>query len=640
MRKFNFRLIPTFFSSIRWIVLTIPVLILFPNLHLVSQNPGNTGRNFNSGTSKAGADLGETSDSTLYHYVFTDNIYQKNDISDSMADISFLHRTAILATENDYVNTGNLGSSSYPLRYRPEVNTGFNSGFNQYSLYNLSLDKFKFYEQNRPIADVYFSQLGNQENILVGANFSRNFSDGISVSLNYHRISQKGFYNSQDTKATTFGIGLRYQSVRAKYNAFLIFIHNANEEAHTGGILNMDDLNAQFKKDIPVILKEATTRNQENNIAFIQYYRLNKTKNKIWNIYVKNDIKYSPSYYKYADININDNNDSTFYIGIPVERRGLRRFLSVDQFTESIFINGERSKGIQGRIGLIYDLFNISNNPLNKRRSDLTAVFNGKIPFLKKLEIQTNARVGLLANAGTFDLNGQLKVLISKNVSLSGSISFFRSENSNKSKQLVLNEEVIYDTSFVSPVGSVINAELQIPGIRFSAGITQSLVNNPIYWDISGLPKQFNGLYSSTELRVKQNIKMGPIQLDNQAHFQILNSDIYPIPRFYSTHQIYYSGNWFKKVMDVKIGLDSRLITSYNGPAYQPLYGEFFQSQTDLPFFPAANLFFLARVSAFRAMFMMENFMQYFRKDHNFDVINHPQFDPTFRFKFQWLLKD
>jgi Putative porin len=93
-------------------------------------------------------------------------------------------------------------------------------------------------------------------------------------------------------------------------------------------------------------------------------------------------------------------------------------------------------------------------------------------------------------------------------------------------------------------------------------------------------------------------------------------------------------------VMDVNIGIDARFIADYDGPTFQPLFGEFSQSNTTLPFFPAANFYLLARVSSFRVMVVMENFTQYFRDDYNFDVINHPQFDPKLRFGIQWLLKD
>jgi len=617
------------------------LLLNFILLSFISQaqRPTNFGQGSNSPT-PVSDEVIDGPDSTVYEYLLTDNIFEKYTLKDSLANTKFLHRNTMQLSGHEIINTGNFGSATFPLIYSPKISTGFNTGYNQYKTYQLNLENFRFFEQNRPIADLYFSQLGNQENINVGANFSRNFSDGLSVSLNYNRISQKGFYNGQDTKSTAFGFGLRYKSPGEKYNAFLIFMHNANEEGHIGGIIDPEDLNDQFKKDIPVILNEASTRQQERNLSFIQYYKLNSTTNKTWRIYLKNEFKYIPSYFRFSDVKINNKNDSTFYGGIPIDPRGIRRYLDITQLSNGFYINGERIKGVQGRLGLILDHYTINNIPTDSKRTDVTATFDGKIPFYKSLLLETNAKLGLLKNLGNFDLKGKLNLNISKIATLQGNIRLFRSEPAYNSTQLNINEIIVLDTSFVKPVGTIFNAEISVPNIKFSAGITQSLITNPVYWNNQSQPVQYDGLFTATYIRLAQNVKAGPFHLDNQLHFQILNPKIYPTPSLYSTHQLYYAGTWFNKVMDVNIGIDTRLIADYDGPLFQPLYGEFILSTTTLPFFPAANFYLLSRVSSFRVMIIMENFGQYFRKDYNFDVLNHPQFDPKLRFGIQWLLKD
>jgi len=605
-----------------------------------AQRPTDFGKGIKNLSDQETKDVKDGPDSTVYEFVLTNNIYEKYIVDDSLADLRFLHTKLRQSDGSEQINTGNFGSASMSLIYRPEINSGFNIGLRQYNVYKTTLENFRFFEQNRPISDLYFSQLGNQENINVQANFSRNFSDGLSVSLNYNRISQKGFYNGQDTKSTSFGFGLRYKNAGNNYNAFLIFLNNANEEGHIGGIIDEENLKEEFKKDIPVILKEATTRQQERSIAFIQYYHLNSNSNKTWRLYLKNDFKYMPSYYKFSDVSINDNNDSIFYHELPVENRGIRRYVSANQLSNGFYVNGEKINGIKGRLGIIIDYFNISNLPIKIIRSDITATFEGQIPITKKLLLETGAKLGLLKNIGNFDFNGKVNIGISKIATLSGKVRLFRSEPSYNSLHLVMNENIVIDTTFSKPLGTIFQADVNIPALKFSAGISQSLITNPIYWDIESNPSQKNGIFTATYLRVKQNLRLGHFHLDNQVHIQILNEKLYPVPPIYSTHQLYYSGKWFKKEMDVNTGLDIRLISDYNGPAYHPLYGEFHQSNIVLPFFPAANLYFLARISSFRALIVMENFGQYFRNETNFDVVNHPQFDPKLRFGIQWLLKD
>ncbi len=619
-------------------------MVLWPKYTHAQRPPTNFGQGTGNTSNPGQQNQNEQDtgpDSTIYKYVLVNNIYEKSDITDSLADISFLHRHSLYRNQQQHISTGNYGAATQSLIYTPEINTGFFSGYNQYSFYQASLNTFRFYEQNRPLADVYFSQLGGQDNLNVGSSFSRNFADGLSVSLNYNRISQKGFYNGQDTKSTSFGIGLRYQSPKDKYNSFLVFIHNANEEAHIGGIRDVNQLQEPFKKNIAVILSEASTRQQERSIAWVQYYKLNSASSKTWRLYLKNDMTYQPSYYRYSDVNVPDSINTQFYRLKTSDTRGIRRYVIQDQYSNGIYINGERIKGVQGRLGLIYDYFHIKEGiSTSQSRSDLTAAFDGKVPILKSLLMETKVRLGLLKNIGNFDISGNVSLKLSEIATLNGGAQLFRSEPSFNTTHLNVNDLQLLDTSYVNPIGTVLKFDIRIPKIKFTVGVMQSVVNKPIYWDTSGHSSQFNDVFTASLLYVSQKIKVGHFHLDNKVYLQVQNNKIYPLPSLFSAHQLYYTGRWFAKVMDVNIGLDARFIADYKGPAYQPLYGEFYQSNTSLPFFPAANLFFMARVSSFRFWAVMENFSQYYKTETNFDVTGHPQFDPKLRFGIQWLLKD
>jgi hypothetical protein len=579
-------------------------------------------------------------DSTVYQYVLTDNIYKKTSIEDTLADIAFMRNNMRHTQLSEYIQTGNFGSAVSSLIYKPKVNSGFVSGYDQYHIYHVKLNNFRFFEQNRPISDVYFSQIGSQENINVRANFSRNFRSGLSISLNYMRISQKGFYTGQNLKNTAFGIGMRYKSASDKYNVFLVFMHNANEEAHIGGIVNPNDLTLKFKKDIAVILSQSDSRQQEREMALIQYYKLTESKKSGFKLYLKNDILYKPSYFKFSDVSISDANDTLFYKGITLDKRGLRRYTDVDQVSNAFFINGEKEAGVKGRLGLTADFFTIKDGLDPIKRLDLTGSFDGVLPIFGSLQLLTKARLGLGKNIGNFDVSGTIDLKVKNIGTLDGFVRFYRSENPYNTSRLIINDIKELDTTFVHPVGTELGGEMFIKKLNLKVGLSQNVVNSPVYWNDEGRPSQYEGVFTASHLIIEQKLKVGKFHFDNQAHLQVFNQNLYALPGFYSSHQLYYAGTWFKKALDVHIGIDARLINAYNGPSFQPLYGAFHSSNSELPFFPASNVFLLARVSAFRAMLMMENFSQYFRSDTNFDVIGHPQFDPKFRFGFQWLLKD
>ena len=629
-------------AGLFWVVTIFTLFSTFETSYAQNRptyGQGGSSSSYPKGSTLPNNDLIEL-DTTIYEYFLLENIYQKINTRDTSADITFLHRDPIYKNGQEYFNLGNSGSAAAPLLYTPHINTGFHPGYNQYDVYAIKSHNFKFYEQNRPMADLYFSQLANQENITVGAQFSRNFKNGLSLSLNYGRISQQGFYTSQSNRSTNFGFGLRYKSKDSRYNGFLLFFQNANNEFNNGGIQDTADLSTNFPISIPVNLGSAFTRQQEKEISFVQYYKLNKDQKSPWNVYLRNDLTYNPSYYKFSDVSVDDSTDLVFYKELAIDSRGIRRYLDINHFKNAFYINGERTAGIQGRAGLSLDYYRLDNNGINSSRTDATLLFDGSIPILKGLSLQTNAKLGLLRNVGNFDIKGKLDIRISKIASFNGGVRLFSSEQSLNSQVLVLNDSLMFSNAFSKSVGSILFANIDIPSIRFQAGLVQSVVNNPVYWDTLALPTQKIGVLSTTYFRLQQNVKVGKFHLDNQAHLQLFSDKLYPLPTFYSTHQVYYQGTLFKKVMDINIGLDFRLVSEFKGAAYQPVYGSFYQTETSLPFFPATNFYLIAKVSSFRALFIMENFGRYLTKDYNLDAVNYPQAEPKLRFVFNWVLKD
>lgn len=618
------------------------IIVLLLPFCLSAQRPPNFNPGFGSGppTTPQTTNQDTGPDSTIYDFIYLNDIFKKYKRTDTLADIAFMHNNMLVSKGGDHINTGNFGSSVYSLIFQPTVSTHFFSGYQQYKLYQLNSGNFRFYEQNRPLSDLYFSQLGNQENINVRADFSRNFSDGLSFCINFARISQKGFFTGQEVKNTGFGVGLRYKSPKDTYNAFLLFFHNANEESHIGGIINPEEIKNEFNKDLSIILSQANTRNQEQEIALIQNLKLTGKHKSGFQVYLKNDLKIRPSYFKFSDSQVNDGNDSTFYKGIQTDIRGIRRYVDVDHISNGFFIHGEKSGGINTRVGLIADYFNINDGLGSNKRLDLTATFDGRLPLLKSLFIETNGKLGIGKNIGSFDFGGKLNINIGKIGILTGNVRFFRSENPYNASRLVINDVLQFDKDFSKPFGTEFGGDIHIKKLKLKATLSQTVINNPIYFGIDGMPIQSDDVFSSTRLSLMHQLKVWKISLDNQAHFQVFSSNIYALPSFYSTHQLYYTGAWFKKEMMVNTGFDVRLIPDYKGPGFHPLYGAFHTTSTDLNFFPAANFFFLARVSAFRAMILFENVSQSLVQDHNFDVVGHPQNEMKIRFGIQWLLKD
>jgi len=580
-------------------------------------------------------------DTLHYQYFHIDDVFNSIHSNDTLVDMRMLQKVGLWNSQQHYVNTGNYGSVLMPLIFSPEANMGFNVGMERYHLYQVTADSFRFYAPNTPVSDLFFSQLGTQNNLMAHADFSRGFTNGVSMSLNYKRLSYGGQYQGQDTKSTGFGIALRYESDNKRHNSIFFFSQNANEEGHHGGVLDDADVqNNPFRRSVPIQLRDASSRQQQQNYAWHQYYRLNAKSETSSSFYVLNILKFQPSYYKFSDREVDSTQHQNFYAATDWDRRGIRRYLDISHWSEGLFIHAEKEQGISGRVGLTYDNFKILDGGTQVNRNDLTASFDGYIPVFKTLFLNTKARLGLLENVGNFDLSGRLDIKLSDWIVLSGNLHLFMSEPSYIAQNLIVNNQRAVQNEFNKTLGTVLSAEFAIPKIKLKVGFSQTLMDQLVYFNAEGLPQQSNSIHNLSLIYASHKLKWGLLGFDNQVFIQNQPTKLLPIPDVFSSHQLYFMGKWFKKVLDVNIGIDVRSINEYNGPAFNPLFMNFHLSDQRLNNVPAVHAFFMAKVDRFRALIMMDNVSQYFLNPTNYHVVGHPQLDPLLRISIRWLMLD
>ena len=582
-----------------------------------------------------------TRDSADYSYFHTDDIFTFHTPNDTLADITHLQKVTLWNENQHYANTGNYGSALWPLIFRPEMPVGFHIGTEVYQFYQVRPKTFRFFTSDTPVSDLFFSQLGNQNNLLVGADFSRSFTQGISMSLNYKRLSYAGQYLGADTKSTGFGLGFKFESPDKRHHTVLLFTQNANEEGHNGGVTS-DSLvrDNPFRRSVPTRLRDATSRQQRQSYVWHQYLMFSKQNKSASQFYILNTVKYQPSYYQVSERVTDSLQHTQFYNFAAFDTRGMRRLTELSHWSEGLFLHAEKKQGISGRIGLTYDLFNLSDGPVRVQRNDVTASFNGYVPIFKTLFIRTQARLGLLDNIGRFHMGGQLDVKLSDWLILTGGLELFRSEPSYMSQNVIVNDIREIENDFNNPFGSVLSAHFYVPKISLKVGLTQTLIDQMIYYDLRGMPKQSSAIFNISQIYASHQLKWGIFGLDNRIFIQTQPNNILPLPDVLSSHQLYLTGRWFKKVMDVTFGIDARITSRYIGPSFHPLFMNFHQSSEHLNTIPMVHAFFMAKVSQFRALLMMDNISQYFTSETQYQVTGHPQFDPLFRLSLRWMLLD
>ena len=586
-----------------------------------------------------------TVDSTIFNYFTLQDITDIKEFGDTTLDHSLSYSDPALDPAQPRANLGTVASASHPLLYAPSKATGFQSGFHEYDAYNFTIDGFRYFKTNRAISDLYFSSIANQQNLSVKTDFTRNFEDGIQLSINYQRFSNEGFYTTQRARTTNFGTGIWYQSPTDKYNLFFTFVSNVNTEQQNGGI-STDTLYgtefAEFRTAIPTNLTDANTRYQQRGIRASNFYKLASPDKTNWNLQLQYDLEYDWNYWNYYDVLTNSSTDTLLYQEYLTDPRGARTYITDNNLSQSAYIHGIGPNGYQGKIGLQYDRHRIKQANRDSTINDLSLNYDVSIPFVKSLQLYSKGSIGFGANAGSFDIDGHVNINVKKWASLKGGASLFRRSVELVEDEFWINDVKIFDNDFNKPFGSTIFGTLDIPKLKTKISLKQTLENNPILWGADALPYQLDGLLSNTQLNAQVHLSWGGWHLDNYLQYQIMSEDVIDLPNYISTHKLYWDGDVFSKNMNLRIGIQTRLVPEYTAQRFIPIIGKFYEGVDPLKFYPDTDFFITFKVQSFRMFFQLQNLTDFWNEDSDIDyqVEYYPQYDVKLRYGVRWVLFD
>lgn len=586
-----------------------------------------------------------TVDSTIFKYFTLHDVSDLTFFADTTLDQNLIYSDPVRDPSNPMANLGTVASASHPLLYTPTQVTGFHSGFHEYDAYNFTIDEFKYFKTNRAISDLYFSSIANQQNLTVKTDFTRNFEDGIQLSINYQRYSNEGFYATQRARTTNFGTGLWYQSPKDKYNLFLTFVSNVNTEEQNGGITT-DTLFgsefANFRTAIPVNLTDANTRYQQRGVRVSNYYKLASPDSTNWNLELQYDMEYDWNYWNYDDVITNTATDTAIYQEYLTDPRGARTYITDNNFSQSAYIHGIGPKGYQGKIGLKYDRHKIKQANRDSTINDLSLRYDVSIPFIKSLQLYSKGSIGLGANAGSFEVDGYVNLNVKEWATLKGGANIFRRSIELVEDEFWINDVKIFDNDFSKPFGSSLYGTLSIPKLKTKISLRQTLENNPILWGANALPYQLDGILSNTQMNARIEFKWGGWHIDNYIQYQIFSDAVIDLPNFISTHKLYWDGDVFNNNMNLRIGVQSRFVPEYTAQRFIPVIGRFHEGTTPLQFYPDTDFFLSFKVQTFRFFLQVQNISDFWNGASGIDyqVENYPQYDVKLRYGVRWVLFD
>lgn len=544
----------------------------------------------------------------------------------------------------DFAHLGHLGSAMYPLLYTPEQHRGFHIGLDAFNPYLKNGNDLPFYIVKKAFSELGFVLGSEQADESVYAKFGKNFAKGISLSLDYNRISQLGRlsqYNRQNTRNTNLVTGLRFHRPNTPYDGFFTFSANTIEQEDNGGVYiepKAEDIGngATFSLSSgAIMLSDAQTRHQYRTWGYTQYYQLRKikrdssrstTNKRIYKI--AHDFRYSRDKYKFSSTQTaSDTFFRQWFSGFDIDERGYRSYVTDYSISNQfrIITHSAQKKGYRPSIftgdylslGIIHQRHNLQMEPSDTLINNLFLTGEWILPIKDRFRLEAMAHLGLWDNVGDYKLSGHLKINLRKAGLLSAGVNSQLTAPSWLQSQFYITQKIVWKNDFKKSLTNSLQGSYELPKYNFKAKAVYRLLHNHIYYDTLGFPQQVEAPISILSLVLTKDFKLGKFHLNNTLVWQSSSSDLLPVPQWFGKHSLFF-GSKFRKML-FQLGVDVRYLDKYKAYYYNPLTGNFqLQNRQTLDFYPNLDAWFSFKITSFRFFVKYENMTRLLGRDSFF----------------------
>jgi hypothetical protein len=572
-------------------------------------------------------------DTSRVYYFHIDAVKDLTEFSDTLLNEFHLY-SPIEKGQLYGQSLGNLGSSSRPLMYAANGNRkGLEFGYHQYDPYLMDRQQFQLIQSEKAVSHLFFSSFG-QEDFIVKAQFSRPFANNVQLTLDYTRVLQQGFYNSQNTRLTNIGMSISKKMDNRQW--IFTAISNADNEAHNGGVSDPTQFDnpaifPEFRTNISTSLSEAQTRNATQEYALNNYFNLKRFEG----VQFRHEIAFERGSFKYSDEN---SGNEDFYGDFLNDDRGVRSFLEYGSLKNSLWASLTVNK-FDLDLGFNYSFYNINLEARRERIHDFGLLANVDFGISDKFKLAGDAYLGIGENVGEYTMNGFLEGKLVKGISLKAFGTLQRYRPSILKQESYINQQAIWQNDFSQPLENQVGGTLDLSKFGLAVTVKQLVQTNPIFINETQRPEQFDGSIFITQLLFNTNHKLLFLNLKNQVGLQNLSENIWQLPSFISEHEVYLEGFIFKKRMFTRFGGRLRTAEAYTVAGFSPVHGLFHQREGAVePFFWQADAYVSFKIDRFRAFIRAENLSQAFTGDVFYLTNLYPVFDFKIRLGVAWTL--
>jgi hypothetical protein len=561
----------------------------------------------------------------------------------------------------DWGTLGNLGTPARPLFLADAPRRGFDAGLHGFDLYRLRPEDVRFYRNTKSFSDAFFSQGVNQFDGLLNARFARTFSGGTSFTLDYRTINNRGQFRHLRSKHNTLALGI-WVPVGRRYDGFITYVNNINRQRDNGGIttdtvFNQGGFSGAINAPVWLPGENAASRYANQNVQLTQHLRFAGGSEGKRAVRATHTFNWAKDTYKFSNTPLGQ--DSFFYTtdlnrDFLTEKRGIRHYLTINRVENTFLLTTFKPKSRERvsdalSVGLSHHFFRVFQEPADTNINNVFATARIAITPSERFVLKAQGDLGLLANAGEFNLVGDIGLGLGKVGYLKGQLQSRRYPPALIQHRFFVTQTQVWNNNFKKPFETSLSATYSLPLAGLEATLRTHLVDNFIYYDTKSRPAQLPGALSVTQLIVSENVRLGRFHLDNTFALQQSNQldSILRLPSWYTENSLYYAGKWFKSNMDIRLGFDFRMNAAFRPDAYHPLTGQFHlqDTQTQKPY-PWLDVFASFKVQTFRFFFRFENLMYSINGLAKrpqllyYQTSRYPQPFPAFRIGIAWRFAD
>lgn len=607
-------------QQFRTLVLALLFLAASASALMAQRPPGAGGFPVPSGPGQAPQRSGEqradeVPDTIGLHFFFADAPEQVQPFSDSLLGNNFHQYDPTRQRDIDYLQTGIAGGAARYFAYEPVFRRALDLGYHQFDIYYTPAAALPFYRLQKAYTNLAYYQQGDQSDSYLTAQFARNFADGIHLTIDYKRLSHlnpQNQYPEQNSRQTAAAFGLWFRKANGRYNGFLAFAGNTAEQEDNGGILQ-EPVGINNRPARPpnagVFLTDAQTRHASKELSYTQHWRIGGGADTLGNTKraypVMHRISWLDGQYKFFDRSPFLHTE--FYDRFPnllADERGIRSFIRHRKLENTLRVATMR-KGRHAsdllEVALEHTLNFVALEPTDTTVNNLFATGRILLSPTPVMRIEGKAHLGLLGAIGDYRVHGEMELNLPKTGSLT--LKFLNQLYSPTLIQhrFYLSQRSMWNNNFSKTLETGLSATIASKPLRLDATAAYYLLNNFVFFDSLGAPRQTGIPLSILQLTWHQNLKLWRFHLDNTAVFQKASEPVIRLPEIFSKHSLYYEGVWFK-TLQLRLGFDVRINTNWYADYYNPLVGQFhLQDSSEVPFYAAIDVFASMRVTRFRA---------------------------------------